>query len=191
MTKTKNTKHLIITTSLALILCLATLFGTTFAWFTSNVTTAENTVKSASFNVVLEYSTDMNTWTALSDSSVLFADSDAALTPGQNTGVKYIRVTNNNTYAVKASVSIGTVTTTGGAASTEMLLHKKAGVTATTAFNELDAGATLAATDIISNQSIAANASYIVAVAIELPTTAENPGVVDTFTITVGATQQA
>lgn len=189
MTKTKNTKHLIITTSLALILCLATLFGTTFAWFTSSVTTAENTVKSASFNVVLEYSTDMNTWTTLSNSSVLFADSDAALTPGQNTGVKYIRVTNNNTYAVKASVSIGTVTTSSG--TTEMQLRKKAGVTTATAVADLDAGVALAATNIINNQQIAAGGNYIVAVAIELPTTAENPGVVDTFTITIGATQQA
>lgn len=186
--KTKNTKHLIITTSLALILCLATLFGTTFAWFTTSVTTGTNTVRSADFSVTLEYSTDFSTWTALSDSSVLF--NDVTLTPGQNTGVVYIRVTNGNTYGVDASVSIGTVTTTG-AASTEMLLHKKAGVTATTTFAELDAGAALAATDIISNQRIAASASYIVAVAIELPTSAINPGVVDEFTITVGATQVA
>ncbi len=47
----KNTLRALITSFLALILCLSMLVGTTYAWFTDSVTTGVNTIQSGSLDV--------------------------------------------------------------------------------------------------------------------------------------------
>lgn len=187
--KEKSTAKALAVAILSTFLCVAMLFGTTYAWFTSNVTTGTNTISTAAFNVSLQYCDTYNgTYSDLTDSSVLF--NSVTLKPGESTGVMYIKITNNNDYAVNASVSVGTVTTTGG--TNEMELYAATGVTESKTISQLTKqGDTLAAATILNNVAIAANGSTVVAIAVSLPTTATAASVTNSFAITVGATQQS
>ncbi|MBQ6816527.1 MAG: hypothetical protein IJP26_04780 [Clostridia bacterium] len=53
MFKIKTTKKALLASALSLILCLAMLLGSTYAWFTDNVTTAGNIIQSGTLNVDL------------------------------------------------------------------------------------------------------------------------------------------
>jgi len=189
--KEKSTAKALAVAILSTFLCVAMLFGTTYAWFTSNVTTGTNTISTAAFNVSLQYCDTYNGSYSdlMTDSSVLF--DNVTLKPGESTDVMYIKITNSNDYAVNASVSVGTVTTSDGGTN-EMLLASATNVTAAKTFEDSDfTGTTLAAATILNSVSIAANSSTVVAIAVLLPTTATAPGVTNSFTITVGATQQS
>ena len=187
--KDKSTAKALSVAIFSTFLCVAMLFGTTYAWFTSNVTTGTNTISTAAFNVSLQYcDTYDGTYSDLTDSSVLF--NSVTLKPGESTGVMYIKITNNNDYAVNASVSVGTVTTTGG--TNEMELYAAIGVTESKTISQLiKQGTTLAAATILNNNTIAAHGSTVVAIAVSLPEAATAASVTNSFTITVGATQQS
>ena len=53
MTKQKSTKRALLMSGLALIMCIAMLAGSTFAWFTDSVTSAGNIIKSGTLKVDL------------------------------------------------------------------------------------------------------------------------------------------
>lgn len=53
MTKTKSTKRALLTSALALLMCVSMLIGSTFAWFTDSVTSAGNTIQSGTLKVDL------------------------------------------------------------------------------------------------------------------------------------------
>ena len=54
MTK-RSTKNALLSSVLALFLCFTMLIGTTFAWFTDSVTSANNIIKSGNLDIELEY----------------------------------------------------------------------------------------------------------------------------------------
>lgn len=187
---------------IAIFLCMMMLVGTTYAWFTSTITTGGNIIKSANFDVTLEYSDAFDgDYLPLTNASVLF--NDILLAPTESTTVKYIKITNLNDYPIQASVSIGDVTTTAvnesepeeePAAETpthvsEMKLAYEI-VTEETAFSDEDFVYDLEeAEEILSSEVIDRNGSVIVAIAIKLPETAQIPGVKSEFSITVGVSQ--
>ena len=47
MTSSKSTKRALISSTLAILMCVAMLIGTTFAWFTDTASTAVNKIVSA------------------------------------------------------------------------------------------------------------------------------------------------
>lgn len=53
MTKSKHTKRALLASSLSVLLCLAMLVGSTFAWFTDNATTSVNTIESGTLDLDL------------------------------------------------------------------------------------------------------------------------------------------
>ncbi|MBQ8268131.1 MAG: leucine-rich repeat protein [Clostridia bacterium] len=55
MTNTKNTKHALLSSILALFLCFSMLLGTTWAWFTDSVTSAGNIIQSGTLDVEMEW----------------------------------------------------------------------------------------------------------------------------------------
>lgn len=55
MTKTRSTKHALILSAFALLLCVSMLIGSTYAWFTDSVTSAGNIVKSGTLEVTMEW----------------------------------------------------------------------------------------------------------------------------------------
>ena len=55
MTNSKTTKRALFSSVVALLLCFTMLLGTTFAWFTDSVTSANNIIKSGNLDVNLYY----------------------------------------------------------------------------------------------------------------------------------------
>ena len=55
MTKQKTTKKTLLTSVLSLVLCMAMLIGTTFAWFTDSVTSGKNRIQAGNLDVAMSY----------------------------------------------------------------------------------------------------------------------------------------
>ena len=51
MTSSKSTKRALLTSVLALLMCVAMLIGTTFAWFTDTASTAVNKIQAGNLDV--------------------------------------------------------------------------------------------------------------------------------------------
>ena len=62
MTSSKSTKRALIFSALAILMCVAMLIGTTFAWFTDTASTGVNKIQAGNLDVKLMYSTDMVNW---------------------------------------------------------------------------------------------------------------------------------
>ena len=62
MTNSKSTKRALLTSVLALLMCVTMLVGATFAWFTDTASTGVNKIQAGNLDVKLMYSTDMQTW---------------------------------------------------------------------------------------------------------------------------------
>ena len=54
MTKTKSTKRALVSSALALVMCISMLIGSTFAWFTDSVTSSSNKIQSGTLKLDLE-----------------------------------------------------------------------------------------------------------------------------------------
>ena len=100
MTKRKSTKSALLSSALALFLCFTMLLGTTYAWFTDSVTSANNVIKTGSLKVDLEVlETDNATWTSVKESNAPIFDYQN-WEPGY-VQVKVLRVVNEGTLALK------------------------------------------------------------------------------------------
>ena len=62
MTNIKSTKRALLSSTISLFLCFAMLLGTTFAWFTDSVTSANNVIRSGNLDVAVTYTLDGETW---------------------------------------------------------------------------------------------------------------------------------
>lgn len=99
MTNSKSTKRALLTSALALLMCVAMLVGATFAWFTDTASTGVNKIVSGNLDVKLMYSTDMQTWKEATDQTKLF-DDNALWEPGY-TQVVYLKIVNAGKLALK------------------------------------------------------------------------------------------
>ncbi len=104
MTSSKSTKRALITSALAILMCVAMLIGTTFAWFTDTASTAVNKIQAGNLDVELEYSKDFTEWKKVDDTTKVFEDS-TLWEPGR-TEVVYLRVKNAGTLALKYTLGI-------------------------------------------------------------------------------------
>ena len=99
MTNSKSTKRALLTSVLALLMCVTMLVGATFAWFTDTASTGVNKIVSGNLDVKLMYSTDMQTWKEATEQTKLF-DDNALWEPGY-TQVVYLKVVNAGNLALK------------------------------------------------------------------------------------------
>ena len=78
MTNAKSTKKALMLSILSLVLCFSMLIGTTFAWFTDSVTSANNIIKSGNLDVALYYATEYNgentNWVEVDDTTKIFKE---------------------------------------------------------------------------------------------------------------------
>lgn len=112
MTKTKSTKRALLTSVLALFLCFTMLLGTTFAWFTDSVTSANNIIKSGKLDVALEYKADWNDkWMPVDKNTKVFKEG-ALYEPGY-TEVVYLRISNAGSLAFKYNLNVNIKGETG------------------------------------------------------------------------------
>ncbi len=125
MTKRKNTKRALVASVLSMLLCMAMLIGSTFAWFTDTVTTGKNKIVAGNLDVALEYATAFDaagnptTWTPVDTTVSLFSDVEAdgvtknLWEPG-HTEVVYLKIRNAGTLALKYQFTVNAVNETGG-----------------------------------------------------------------------------
>ena len=110
MTKAKMTKRALLSSALALFLCFAMLLGTTFAWFTDSVTSANNIIMSGNLDIELEY-WDGTEWKTVAGASDILTNT--LWEPGA-TEVAYLKVKNAGSLALKYQLGINIVSETAG-----------------------------------------------------------------------------
>ena len=96
----KNAKLALILGFASIFVCFAMLLGSTYAWFTDNVSSGINTIVVGNLDVELEYSTDMETWITVNSDVSLFDTENTIWEPG-HTEVVYLRVSNVGSLALK------------------------------------------------------------------------------------------
>lgn len=110
--KTRNsTKSKLLSSVIALVLCVSMLIGATFAWFTDTASTGVNKIQAGTLDVAVEYSTDGSTWTDIQDKDSLFSEN--LWEPG-HTEYVYLRVKNAGTLGLKYKVMVTPVSENGG-----------------------------------------------------------------------------
>ena len=114
--KVGGTKRALLTSVLALVLSLAMLAGTTFAWFTDTASTGVNRIVSGNLDVGLQYwgvgEDGKKTWLTAENSEELF-DKNALWEPGY-TQIVYLKVENNGNLALTYAMQITPVHETVG-----------------------------------------------------------------------------
>ena len=119
MKKKTVTKHALLASILAMVLCVTMLVGTTFAWFTDTASAKVNQIKSGKLDVMLEYATEWNengsvkTWTDAEGKTLDFVkaknapENEAILwEPGCTYKLPELRIRNNGNLALKYKVVI-------------------------------------------------------------------------------------
>ena len=109
MTKTNSTTRALLTSALALLMCVSMLIGSTFAWFTDSVTSSGNIIKSGTLDVEMYWAkgtedpnADATAWTDASTGAILNND---LWEPGY-TEVRHIKISNVGTLALKYQLHI-------------------------------------------------------------------------------------
>ena len=106
----KTTKRALGSSILALVLCFAMLLGTTYAWFTDSVTSANNIIKSGNLDIELEYWNGTE-WVDVAGKSDILTNT--LWEPGV-TEVAYFRIANAGSLALKYQFGINIVSETAG-----------------------------------------------------------------------------
>ena len=109
MTKKYSTKRSLVASALALLLCLTMLAGTTFAWFTDSVTSANNIIKTGKLDVEMYWAdgtlavpTDDEGWTDASTGAIFDYDN---WEPGY-VQARHIKIANEGSLALKYKVNV-------------------------------------------------------------------------------------
>ena len=118
MNNKKSTKRALITSILSLALCMSMLIGTTFAWFTDSVTSANNKIQAGNLDVDLYMwngTEEANRVEITNESAPIFGsanslsaqnnNADTLWEPGK-TQVAYLSIKNNGSLDLKYKVAI-------------------------------------------------------------------------------------
>lgn len=183
MKNKKTTRRALLSSALSLVLCMAMLIGTTFAWFTDSVTSGRNKIQSGNLDVELYYATTAddvanNNWTKVTSESDIFGYD--LWEPGY-TKVAYFKVVNKGSLALKYQLTADVYAETKGVnkAGKEFLLSdyiKTALVDTTATRDSILAmnGTELKNSFAMGSDALNAGAEKIVGLAIWMPTTVGN-----------------
>ncbi len=105
MTNSKSTKRSLLMSAMSMLLCVSMLLGTTFAWFTDTVTSANNIIKSGNLDIELDYWDGANWKTVQGASDIL---TNELWEPGV-TEVAYLRLSNEGSLALKYQLGVNIV----------------------------------------------------------------------------------
>ena len=118
MTSSKSTKRALVSSALAIIMCVAMLVGATFAWFTDTASTGVNKIQAGNLDIKVEYAKEkmnddgtltgeLTDWTPIDNATNVF-DPNALWEPGRTEYVVF-RITNNGNLALKYQLSLETL----------------------------------------------------------------------------------
>jgi len=114
MTSSKSTKRALLTSALALLMCVTMLVGATFAWFTDTASTGVNKIQAGNLDIKVEYRTTADgNWQLLDNATDLFGAAGTLFEPG-HTRVVELRITNAGNLALKYKIGMNVVSETAG-----------------------------------------------------------------------------
>ena len=111
MTNSKSTKRALLSSAFAILMCVAMLIGTTFAWFTDTASTGVNKIQAGNLDIEVEYTLDGETWNNLDEATDIFQK--GLWEPG-HTEVVAFKFKNNGSLALKYSINMNIVDETVG-----------------------------------------------------------------------------
>ena len=112
MTNSKSTKRALLSSAFAILVCVAMLIGTTFAWFTDTASTAVNKIQAGNLNVTLEKQEADGSWVPAENKTLEWktadnrAQADILWEPGCTYDLQPVRVKNDGNLALKYKIVI-------------------------------------------------------------------------------------
>ena len=114
MTSSKSTKRALISSALALLMCVTMLVGATFAWFTDTASTAVNKIQAGNLDLEVQYRTTANgEWKTLDNATDLFGAAGTLFEPG-HTRVVELKIKNAGNLALKYKIGMNVISETAG-----------------------------------------------------------------------------
>ena len=111
MNNKRATKRALLTSVMALVMCVVMLVGTTFAWFTDTASTGVNKIQAGNLDIEVEYTLDGEEWAKLDEATDIFQK--GLWEPG-HTEVVALKFKNNGNLALKYSINMNIVDETVG-----------------------------------------------------------------------------
>ena len=109
MSNTKLTKHALIVSIMAMLLCVAMLVGTTFAWFTDSASTAVNKIQAGKLDIALEMKQG-DSWVSAEGQTLSWVKADGTTEvlwePGCTYELPELRIVNKGDLALKYRIVI-------------------------------------------------------------------------------------
>ena len=114
MENSKSTKRALLTSVLALLMCVTMLVGATFAWFTDTASTGVNKIQAGNLDLEVKYRTTANgEWKALDNTTDLFGAEGTLFEPG-HTRVVELKIKNAGNLALKYKIGMNVISETAG-----------------------------------------------------------------------------
>ena len=114
MSNRKTTRRALLTSVMALVMCVVMLVGTTFAWFTDTASTAVNKIQAGNLDIEVEYRTTAGgVWKTLDNADDLFGAEGTLFEPG-HTRVVELKIKNAGNLALKYKIGMNVVSETEG-----------------------------------------------------------------------------
>ena len=125
MTSSKSTKRALISSTLALLMCVAMLIGTTFAWFTDTASTGVNKIVSGNLKVDIIGADSDSHIEKLNFTKAATTDAEAGAEILWEPGCRYLtegfRIANKGNLALKWKAQVNTGTTTANEGNFDLL----------------------------------------------------------------------
>ena len=112
MNNTKTMKRTLLSSVMAMLICVAMLIGTTFAWFTDSASTAVNKIQAGTLDIELQYQKANGTWEDAEGKTLDFKkpsghENESILwEPGCTYELPAIRILNKGNLALKYKLAI-------------------------------------------------------------------------------------
>ena len=114
MNNKRATKRALLTSVMALVMCVVMLVGTTFAWFTDTASTGVNKIQAGNLDIEVQYRTTADgEWKALDNATDLFGAEGTLFEPG-HTRVVELKIKNAGNLALKYKIGMNVVSETAG-----------------------------------------------------------------------------
>ena len=114
MTNSKTTKRALLSSAFAMLVCVAMLIGTTFAWFTDTASTGVNKIQAGNLDIEAWYRTSADgDWVKIDSATDLFGNESALYEPGY-TRVVELKIENAGNLAFKYKIGMNVVSETVG-----------------------------------------------------------------------------
>ena len=146
MNNRKATKRALLTSVMALVMCVVMLVGTTFAWFTDTATANVNTIKAGNLDIALEMwngekwvDAEKQTLNFLVEGKIPAEGAQILWEPGATYELPKLRVINNGSLAIKYTIEITGIN--GDAKLNDAIVWTIDGVTLGNTFTSLAVGA--------------------------------------------------